>query len=259
MPSSDAISPELAKAGDLTVCMALMGAPASSLDLNGKVQGYNIAFANAFADRLNLAPVIQQVLFNEIPSDIAAHSCDISISSQNITSDRLAQMNLIPYTQSKQGFPVVVAFGNPQDIEATTNLCGQDVSAAKGTTNVDAVNGTGQYTGSGIDAQCQAAGLQPVQLHTYNVELDALQALLDGSVVAYLGNANYVSQYPTLIEDSQAALPSAEQGIGVALDHPNLTTAIEAALGAMIEDGNYVNLLTQFMSAPSVENISIAN
>ena len=215
MPQAGALAEELVKPGKLNVCLALMGAPASSLDNNGNVQGYNIAFANEIAARLGLNPVIQQAVFGEIPSDLAAHSCDISVSSQNITADRLAQMNLIPYTQSKQGFPVVVAKDNPQQIGTLIDLCGHKVSAATGTTSVDAVKGTGQYVGRGINGECQAAGGQPLDLRSYDTELDAVQALLDGTVVAYLGNANYVAQYPNLLEDSSAKLPAAEQGIGV--------------------------------------------
>jgi len=257
IPPADAISAEIAKPGSLTVCLALMGAPASSLDNDGKVDGYNVAFASAIATRLGLDPVIQQTVFGEIPRDLAAHSCDISVSSQNITADRLAQMNLVPYTQAKQGFPVVVAAGNPTDIESLNDMCGKKVSAAAGTTNVDAVNGTGQYTGKGINGACQAAGLPQVDLRSYDTELDAVQALLDGTVVAYLGNANYVGQYPKLLQTSAANLPSAEQGIAVAIDHPVLTTAVEAALGAMIQDGTYLTLLSQYLSPDSVDNISI--
>ena len=259
MPPASAVAAELVKPGKLAVCLALMGAPASSLDNDGNAQGYNVAFASEIAVRLGLNLVIQQTVFGEIPNDLVTHACDISVSSQNITADRLAQMNLIPYTQSKQGFPVVVAKGNPQQIGTLTDLCGHKVSAATGTTSVDAVNGTGQYIGSGIDSECQAVGGQPLDLRSYATELDAVQALLDDTVVAYLGNANYVSQYPNLLEGSSAKLPSAEQGIAVALDHPNLTTAIESALGAMITDGTYLQLLGQYMSPDSVDNISIIN
>jgi len=259
MPPVVAVSAELVKPGKLNVCLALMGAPASSLDNDGNAEGYNVAFASAIAARLGLNPVIQQPVFGEIPSDLAGHSCDISVSSQNITADRLAQMNLIPYTQSKQGFPVVVGKGNPDSIDTLADLCGQKVSAATGTTSVDVVNGTGQYAGSGVNDGCQVAGQHQVDLHTYDTELDAVQALLDGTVVAYLGNVNYVSQYSDLIEASLATLPSAVQGISVALDHPNLTAAVESALGTMITDGTYVQVLGQYLSPDAVNNISIAN
>jgi polar amino acid transport system substrate-binding protein len=237
--------------------MALLGAPAASLDQDGQPYGYNPAFATEIASRLSLQPVIQQQNFDELISTLQTHTCDISVSSQNITSDRSALVNLIPYTQSKAGFPVVVAQGNPQAIASLTDLCGQKVSAAKGTTNVDAVTGVGQYQGDGINFSCEQANAPDVQLMTYDTELDAVQALLDGTVVAYLGNSNYVSQYPDLIQESTATLPASEQGVAVALDHPALTAAVQVALDEMISDGTYLQILRLYLPAQSVDNFSI--
>jgi polar amino acid transport system substrate-binding protein len=237
--------------------MALLGAPAASLDQDGQPYGYNPAFATEIASRMNLRPVIQQQNFDELIAMLQAHTCDISVSSQNITADRSAQVNLIPYTQSKLGFPVVVASGNPKDIASLTDLCAQKVSAAKGTTNVDAVNGVGLYQGDGLNFACEQANVPAVQLMTYDTELDAVQALLDGTVVAYLGNANFVSQYPDLLQESSARLPSAEQGIAVALDHPDTTAAVQASLGEMINDGTYLQILRRYLPAQSVDNFSI--
>ena len=45
----------------------------------------------------------------------------------------------------------------------------------------------------------------------------------------------------------------------MALDHPNLTTAVESMLGAMITDGTYLQVLSEYMSDDSVDNISIIN
>jgi polar amino acid transport system substrate-binding protein len=257
MPAASAVAAELVTSGSLTVCMALMGAPAVSLDDSGNLVGYNIGFANELAKRLNLKAVIQQQNFDELMGMVESHGCDISISSQNITADREGHANLIPYTQSKQGRPVVVAKGNPHSIGALSDLCGLPVSAATGTTSADEVNGTGDFTGHGINSSCQSAGSEPVDLHTYDTELDAVQALLDGTVVAYLGNSNFVTSYPQLLENSSATLPPARQGIAVALDHPQLTTAIESALGAMIADGTYLSILGQYLPSQSVDNFSI--
>jgi ABC-type amino acid transport substrate-binding protein len=242
----------------LTVCLALIGPPAASLDNHDQPIGYNAAFAAELASRLDLESVIQQTDFSELTSNIAAHTCDVSVSSQNITAERTAQMNLIPYTQSKLGFPVVVASGNPFDVASLTDLCGKRVSAATGTTNVDAVNGAGDYQGAGINLSCAQAGAPPLDLHLFPTELDAVQALIDGSVIAYLGNANYVAQYPKLLQGTTAMLPPARQGIAVALDHPQLTAAMGAALSGMITDGTYLQILRQYVPKQSdVDNISI--
>lgn len=259
MPPSDTYKAELADPKSLTACVALVGAPAASLDNNNEVSGYNVAFADEIASRLGVKSVIRDAQFGELMSMLQAHECDIAVSSQNITAVRDAQINLVPYTQSKLGFPVLVATGNPANVNALTDLCGLAVSAATGTTNVDFVNGTGDFGGRGLNGQCVAAARSPVTLSTYPNELAALQALINGDVVAYLGNANYATDpdYKNLVQTSAATLPGSRQGIGVALDHPNLTTAVQAAVAAMIEDGRYLQILGEYIASQSVDNFSI--
>ncbi len=219
--------------------------------------GYNIAFANELAARIGLEPAIVQSDFNELLAMVQAHDCDASVASQNITADRSSQISLIPYTQAKQGFPVVVQVRNPQKIKNLLGLCGLEVSAATGTTNVDQVQGTGDFVDSGLNAGCAAADKDQIHLRTYPSEQDAVQALLDGTVVAYLGNSNVVVDYPNEIETSSAELPGLSQGIGVALDHPALNAGLRAALGEMISDGTYLQILGQYLPSQSVDNFSI--
>ena len=234
-----------------------MGAPATSIDENGQLVGYNIAFAQEIAARLNLIAVIQQADFSELISTVQSHACDVSVASQNITTDRTTQMNLIPYTQSKAGFPVVVAINNPLKIKTLTDLCGMSVSAAAGTTNVDQVKGTGDFVGSGLNDACTTDGKAAIDLHTFPTEDDAVQALLDGTVVAYLGNSNFVGEYPDEIQTSSADLPGFRQGMGVALDHPMLTAGVQAAMSAMISDGTYLQILGKYLTSQSIDNFSI--
>lgn len=259
MPPSDAYKAELVDPKSVTACVALVGAPAASLDSNNDVSGYNVAFAEEIAHRLNLKSVIRDAQFDELITMLQSHECDIAISSQNITADRSAQTNLVPYTQSKLGFPVVVAAGNPSNVNALTDLCGLTVSAAEGTTNVDVVNGTGDFAGRGLNTDCTAAARPPIVLRTYNSELNALHALINGEASAYLGNSNFASdpEFKNLVQTTTATLPGSRQGIGVALDHPNLTTAVQAALGAMIKDGTYLQILGEYIASQSVDNFSI--
>jgi len=259
MPPADAYKAELADPKSLVACVALVGAPAAGLDANNDVSGYNVAFADEIASRLGVKSVIRDAQFGELISMLQSHECDIAVSSQNITADRASQVNLVPYTQSKLGFPVVVLAGNPNAINSLADLCGSAVSTTNGTTNVDIVNGTGDFIGRGINDGCTAAARPPATLFTYPNELAALQALLNGDVQAYLGNSNFTTQteYKNLIQESAATLPGSRQGIGVALDHPNLTTAVEAAVGAMIKDGRYLQILGEYIASQSVDNFSI--
>ena len=52
----------------------------------------------------------------------------------------------------------MVAKGNPEDIKTQQDLCGKAVAAETGTTEVDYLNGTGDYKGQGLSSACTKAG-----------------------------------------------------------------------------------------------------
>lgn len=256
--ASPGVASELASPGHLTACMSIVGAPAAGLTEEGQFDGYNVAFALEIAERLGLTLEIEQPLFEDLIDEIAGHGCDISVASQNITAARLEQVSLVPYTRSIQ--PVLVAIGNPETIDSLQALCGHAVSATTGTTHVDLVEGLGDYDGQGLNEACAAAGDQPIDLRTFQTELDAVTALLDGEVVAYLGNPSFVFDFPDQISYSRASLPPARQGIGVALDHPALLNAVETALAQMISDGSYREILAGYLpNDESVAAVSITD
>ncbi len=247
---------ELAAPGTLTVCVALFGPPAASINDEGQLEGYNIAFANEVATRLGLTAQLRQSVFDSVAADLAGHQCDVSISSQNITESRLAQMNMAPYTKSHQ--PVVVSQGNPFNILALEDLCGKIVSATAGSTHGDLVNGSGDYVGQGLNDACLARGAESIELRTFSSEPDAVDALLENEVAAYLGNPQFVFEFPANLDVSEAVLPPARQGMATALDRPVLTAGVQAAIDAMIEDGTYLTVLREHLpDEQSVETFSI--
>jgi polar amino acid transport system substrate-binding protein len=257
MPSADELATELAVPGTLTICLALLGEPAAVIDESGEPDGYNVAFARELASRMGLTPSFQQTVFGELTTSIRAHACDVSVSSQNITDSRAAAMALTPYTQSVQ--PVLVYKGNPLGILELGDLCGRTVSAASGSTHVDFVNGTGDFSDDGLNETCRDAGEEPVEVVTFETETEAVQALVDGEVNAYLGNPNFYYDFVDDLDFSGAALPSAVQGIATALDRPLLTQAVRYALDEMIADGTYRSILLQYLlTEENAEAVSIA-
>ena len=236
--------------------MSIVGSPAAGLTEEGQLEGYNVAFATELASRLGLEIDVQQPLFEDLIEQVSGHTCDLSVSSQNITSSRSAEVSFVPYTRSSQ--PVVVEVGNPESIYTLEDLCGLAVSTTTGTTHVDLVEGAGDYVGQGLNDQCTASGGAPIDLHTFPTELEAVTALLDDEVVAYLGNPSFVFDFPDQIVYSEADIPPARQGISVALDHPNLLASIESALAAMVADGVYRGILVEYLpNEESVDAISI--
>jgi polar amino acid transport system substrate-binding protein len=254
-PTLEAIEGELIEPGSLTACLSVVGAPATALDEDGHLVGYNVSFAEEIASRLDLDLVTTEPLFDNLLDSVRDHECDLSISSQNITAGRLELVDFVAYTESIQ--PVLVASGNPEGINALTDLCGKSVSATEGTTHVDLVNGTGEYVGEGLNASCVAAGQPEIDLQTFQTESHAVSALLDGDVAAYLGNPNFAADFPDQIEYSDATLPPAKQGIATAKDRPALGAAVADAISAMIADGTYRAILIQHL--PNDESVKIVS
>ena len=255
MPAATDIAAELNTEGALTACLAVMGAPAAGLDETGALVGYNVSFAEELSRRLHLRLETRSPLFDDLITTVEAHDCDISVSSQNITAAREERVAFVAYTKSVQ--PVLVAAGNPTGIATLDDLCGKQVSATTGTTHVDLVNGEGDYVGQGLNAACLAQGKPVIDLRTFDTEGEAITALLNGTVNAYLGNPSYATQYPSQVWQSEATLPPARQGITIARDHPVLLTAIQAALSAMFVDGSYRAILIQ--NLPNIESVRVVS
>jgi polar amino acid transport system substrate-binding protein len=251
------LAAELVTPGTLTACIALFGPPAASLNDEGQLEGYNVGFANELATRLGLTAQLRESLFDDLAADIAAHECDVSISSQNITESRLAAMNMAPYTKSHQ--PVIVSQGNPFNILTLEDLCGKIVSATTGSTHADFVSGAGDYVGQGLSDACVARGEEAIELQTFSSEPDAVAALLDDAVAAYLGNPQFVFEFPANLDVSEAVLPPARQGMATALDRPALTAAVQATIDEMVADGTYLTILREHLpDENSVQTFSIA-
>ena len=126
-------------------------------------------------------------MFDTIIAALQGGKCDIIASAQNITADRVAQVNMIPYFQAGQSF--VVAVGNPAGITSQDTLCGKKIAAETGTTEVDYLNGTGDYKGQGLSKACTSAGNPAIQVTTYAKDSDALLALQTSKVDAYFADS----------------------------------------------------------------------
>ena len=60
---------------------------------------------------------------------------------------------MITYFQAGQSF--LVAKGNPKNIKTQQDLCGKAIAAETGTTEVDYLNGTGDYEGQGLSSSAR--------------------------------------------------------------------------------------------------------
>jgi polar amino acid transport system substrate-binding protein len=244
---------QLVVAGRLTICSDIPYPPQEYFDANGNPTGSDIEIGTEIANRLGLKVAVQNTVFDTIIAALQGAKCDIIISAQNITPDRLKQVDMIPFFLAGQSF--LVAKGNPDAIKTTNDLCGKSVGVETGTTEADHLNGTGNYkTSGGLSKACTTAGKTAITVIPYQKDSDALQALGASKVSAYFTDSPvagyYVTQHPDQFELVQGLnLDPVKEGISVtkgASGPTALETSVKAALDSMLADGTYLKILTKY-------------
>lgn len=242
---------ELITATRLTVCSDIPYPPQEFFDANGNPTGSDIDIGAEIAKRLGLTEAVNNTVFDTIIAALQGSKCDIIISAQNITSDRIKQVDMIPFFQAGQSF--VVEAGNPKAINATTDLCGKTIGAETGTTEVNYLQGTGDYKGAGLTQDCTKAGSPAITVKEFEKDSDALLALQGGHVDAYFADSPVAGYYTVQHADQFALAPIAPlqpalEGISVPNDtgHKELRDGVQQALVSMINDGTYLTILKKY-------------
>ena len=235
----------------LTICSDLPYPPLEFFDAQGNPTGSDIDLGAEIARRLGLTEAVNNTVFDTIIPALLGGKCDIIISDQNITADRVKQVDMIPYFSAGQAF--VVPVGNPKNLQTTDDLCGKAVAAETGTTEVDYLNGTGDYKGQGLNAACTSKGKPAITVKQFEKDSDAALALSAGQVDAYFADypvaANYANSRPDAFQVAPIPqLAPALVGISVSKDaaHKPLEQAVQAALVSMINDGTYLTILKKY-------------
>jgi polar amino acid transport system substrate-binding protein len=239
---------QLVTKGILTICSDIPYPPQEFFDEAGNPTGSDIDVASEIAKRLGLEPRVENSVFDTIIAALTGGKCDIIASAQNITNDRLGQVNMIPFFKAGQSF--VVAKGNPSGIKTELDLCGKKVAVESGTTEADYVKGTGDYAGAGLNKKCTDGGKAAVDLKEFQKDSDALLALSAGQADAYFADSPvagyYTVQQPDQFELSGVTVEIAIEGISVSKDHKELGDGVAAALLSMVNDGTYVKIQTKY-------------
>jgi polar amino acid transport system substrate-binding protein len=246
----------LAQKGHLLICSDLPYPPQEFFDDNGDPTGSDIEIGTEIASRLGLKVQVVNSVFDTIIAAVASGKCDIIISAQNITADRQKQVSMIPYFQAGQSF--VVTKGNPNKVEDAMSVCGQAVAAESGTTEVDHLNGTGDYKDKGLAQDCEKAGKKAPNTIVTQKDSDALQQLQANKVIAYFTDAPvaayYTVQHPDQFELAGKPLDQIAEGISVPCGQKDCTSAplsplgqaVQTALKSMIADGTYAKILAKW-------------
>ena len=234
--------------GKLVACIDIPYPPQESFDDQGNPQGSDVDIAREIASRLGLTLDVENSVFSTIIPALTGGKCDIIISAQNINADRLKVVDMIPYFKAGQAF--VAAKGNPKNIKAKDDLCGKVVAVQEATTELDYLQGTGDYKGAGLSDGCTKGGKPAITIKTFVKDNDALLAPQSGTADVYFADSPvagfYAKSHPDQFELTGLTLDVAIEGISVDKGHTGLRDAVKTALLSMINDGTYTKILTKW-------------
>lgn len=232
---------EIADAGVLQVGSNVQSPPNNFYAADGStVVGSDHDLITAVASTLGLEVEYQNQDFGSLITSLQSGRVDVTIAAMNDTAERQQAIDFVDYLTS--GITIMVQKGNPADITGPDALCGKSIAVVTGTSQQEFAQETSET--------CVADGEEALEVTVTDSDSQNQTQLRTGridAIVNDLPSAVYISD---TTQDGEAfevvpgdVIDGAPYGIGVNKDQPELRDAVAAALGALIEDGTYDEIL----------------
>ncbi len=231
---------EIAEDGVLSVGSDTTYAPAEFIAEDGQtIVGFDIDLFTLVAQKLGLEAQFETAPFDSIIAGVGSGRYETGVSSFTINPERLEQANMISYFSA--GTQWAAKAGNPEGVDPE-NACGLSIAVQKATVQVDDITARSQA--------CEAAGQEPITIDQYDGQDAATAAVVSGKDVAVLADSP-VMAYAVKQTDGQLELlgdiyDSAPYGYVVAKEQTQLADALAQAVAALIEDGSYEQVLSEW-------------
>ena len=240
---------DIKESGKLVIGIDATYPPNEYKDDAGEPIGWSVDLGNAMAAKLGLEPEYQISSFDKILPSITGGTYDIGLSSFTDNEEREKVVDFVNYYEA--GIQWAQAIGGSVD---PANACGLTV-AVQATTyeETDELPAKSQ--------ECVDAGKEPINILKYEKQDEASNALALGQADAMTADSPItqyaVSKLKDKIELAGDAFDVAPYGIAVDKGSP-LAKAIQAALQSLIDDGTYLDILTEWgVDAGAVDSITI--
>ncbi len=225
----------IADDGALTVGMEVAYPPFGYMDTDNVTPiGFDVDLATEMANRLGLELVIVDAGFDSIIPSLASNRYEAGVSAFSITPERQKEVDFVTYFES--GDSALVVAGNPKGLSLDTQLCGVKTAVLKGSTQE-------VVTIPAIDADCKAAGLDPIEVLSLGGSEELPLALQSGRAdvaLADSGNAAYIAQNSAgAFEIAVGPLINSGPGGMVFKKGGGMAEAASAALQGLMDDGTY--------------------
>ncbi|MBV9859661.1 MAG: ABC transporter substrate-binding protein [Alphaproteobacteria bacterium] len=235
----------LVEPGNLTWGTSPTLTPFESMQ-EGKPVGFDIDFTAAIAQKMNLKSAVMPMDFKGLIPALLGSRIDAILSGMYITAEREQLVDMIPYMLV--GDQLLVAKGNPLHVQKRIDLCGHRVAAPVATLF--------EKSARELAAQCQAEGKPELEVLTLTSTATSALALTQGRADAIIVATPTVV---ALMRENPDTYEKADQpfhndtrvGMAVRKDRPEMKSAVESAIHALVSDGTYAALLRKYDLPPS--------
>ncbi|WP_405772988.1 ABC transporter substrate-binding protein [Streptomyces sp. NBC_01538] len=233
----------------------------------GKAVGIDPDIAAALGKQLGVKFEFQNGKFAQLIVGLQSKRFNVVMSAMNDTKDR---QNGIDSDTGKKvgngidfvdyftaGTSILVQKGNPKGIKSLDDLCGKVVALQKATTS--------EGIARAQSTKCTKDGKKAITLQTFDTDPEALLRLKQGASVADLNDfpvAAYNAKTSGGGKDFEVVgeqIEAGPYGIGISKGDTELRDALQAAMSAIIKNGEYAKILEKWNVADGAVTESKVN
>ncbi|MER8008817.1 ABC transporter substrate-binding protein [Streptomyces sp. NPDC094149] len=252
-PLASKLPADIRKAGVIKVGSDIAYPPVEYME-NGKAVGIDPDIADALGKQLGVKFQFENGKFDNLIVGLQAKRFQVLMSAMNDTKDR---QNGIDSDTGKKvgngvdfvdyftaGTSILVQKGNPKGIKSLDDLCGKVVALQKGTTS--------EGIAKAQSKKCTKDGKKAINLQTFDTDPEALLRLKQGASVADLNDfpvAAYNAKTSGGGKDFEVVgdqIEAGPYGIAVSKGDTQLRDALQAAMTAIIKNGDYQKIMQKW-------------
>ncbi|MER5795889.1 ABC transporter substrate-binding protein [Streptomyces sp. NPDC001980] len=252
-PLASKLPDDIRKAGVIKVGSDIAYPPVEYME-NGKAVGVDPDIADALGKQLGVKFEFQNGKFDNLIVGLQANRFNVIMSAMNDTKDRQdgidsdtgkkvgSGVDFVDYFTA--GTSILVQKGNPKGIKSLDDLCGKVVALQKGTTSEGIAKAQSE--------KCTKGGNKAIDLQTFDTDPEALLRLKQGASVADLNDfpvAAYNAKTSGSGKDFEVVgeqIEAGPYGIAVSKENTQLRDALQAAMAAIIKNGDYQKILEKW-------------
>jgi polar amino acid transport system substrate-binding protein len=264
-PLADKLPASIRQAGVIKVGSDIAYAPVEFKDESGKTTGIDPDLADAMGKQLGVKFEFENGTFDALLTGIRSKRYDVAMSA--MTDNKSRQQGVDPHTGKKvgegvdfvdyltAGVSIYTRKGDTGGITGWSDLCGKKVAVERGTVSEDLAKIEAKKCPSGKKLTIEAFDdNQLAQTRLRSGGADAVSS--DFPVAAYAVKSSGGGKDFEIVGQQVEAAP---YGIAVAKENTELRDALQAAMNAIIKNGEYQKILQKWGAQDGALKESVIN